>query len=119
MLVRVIDQRVAQFASAGVKPSWFRQPSEVVVASERIIGGAWCPADPCDVVPTDDVTFLSHLRRGGLGLIQWQVPTNQNQTEEEATMSDDTTKRLRDTIQVDERPLAMWTRLSGRASRTR
>ena len=50
----------------------------------------------------DDVTFLSHFSERWLGLVQWQVPTNQNQTDEGATMSDDTTKKLRGTIQVDE-----------------
>ena len=49
----------------------------------------------------DDVTFLSHFRRGGLGLIQWQVPTDQNQTDEEATMSDRKLPRQADSSKGD------------------
>jgi hypothetical protein len=33
----------------------------------------------------DEVTFLSHIRGGGLDLVQWQLPATKNQTMSEAT----------------------------------
>lgn len=35
--------------------------------------------------PKDEVTFLSHIRGGGLDLVQWQLPATKNQTMSEAT----------------------------------
>jgi hypothetical protein len=34
---------------------------------------------------SDEVTFLAHIRGGGLDLVQWQLPATKNQTMSEAT----------------------------------
>ena len=45
---------------------------------------------------------LRNFENGGLGLVEWQAPTNHHQTDEEATTGSDTTNDLRGTVQVDE-----------------
>ena len=45
---------------------------------------------------------LRNFENGGLGLVEWQAPTNHHQTDEEATTGNDTTNDLRGTVQVDE-----------------
>ena len=53
-------------------------PSELTIPPVRV-AALWVLAG------IDEVTFLSHIRGGGLDLVEWQLPATKNQTMSEAT----------------------------------
>jgi hypothetical protein len=52
----------------------------------------------------DNVKFVSHIRDGGLDLVQWKLPDDQRPRPREATMQEDTPSAL-GALQVDETKL--------------